>query len=142
MHVTLAVLVPACAVLCDWQVHRALSGNDLSWAYVFEWPFFAGYGVYVWWRLVHEQLAPAPPAGPVESPRRRSPRPAPSGDPGPAPADQDEELAAYNRYLAQLHASGRRSAGEGVGPPRAIPTRLSPLGSRTVNCLGRVGNLR
>ena len=109
MHATLAALVGGCSVLCDWQVHRALSGNDLSWAYVFEWPFFAGYGVYVWWRLVHEQLAPAPPAGPVgESPAPASPAGPVGETPAPAPADQDEELAAYNRYLAQLQASGRQ----------------------------------
>ena len=27
--------------LGDWQLHRALSGNELSWAYTFEWPLFA-----------------------------------------------------------------------------------------------------
>ena len=27
--------------LGDWQFHRALAGNALSWAYTFEWPFFA-----------------------------------------------------------------------------------------------------
>jgi len=98
MHVTLAVLVAGCAVLCDWQVHRALSGNELSWAYVFEWPFFAGYGVYVWWRLVHEQPAPTVP-GSVDTP---------SEEPRPAAADPaDEELAAYNRYLAELQAAGK-----------------------------------
>lgn len=95
MHVALVVLVPACALLCNWQVHRALSGNDLSWAYVFEWPFFAGYGVYMWWRLVHDQM---PPAG------------TPSGAtvPGLAPdPEADAELEAYNRYLAELDARGR-----------------------------------
>lgn len=99
MHVALLVLVPACAALCDWQVHRALSGNTLSWAYVFEWPFFAGYGTYVWWKLVHDQMGrPAPDAPPA-------------GDGARAPVERfeepDEELAAYNRYLAELNASGR-----------------------------------
>src|SRR5271165_5453225 len=27
--------------LGDWQLHRAESGNSLSWAYTFEWPLFA-----------------------------------------------------------------------------------------------------
>jgi hypothetical protein len=31
--------------LGDWQFHRAISGNGLSWAYTFEWPLFAGFGV-------------------------------------------------------------------------------------------------
>ncbi len=85
--------------LCVWQVNRALSGNDLSWAYVFEWPFFAGYGIYVWWRLIHEQLGAATPAPGADA--------APAAD-RPAPDEDDEELAAYNRYLAQLHESGRQ----------------------------------
>ncbi len=100
-HAALAILVPACAALCDWQVHRALSGNDLSWAYVFEWPFFAGYGTYVWWRLVHDQLpgraADAPPVQiQVE----------PTAERRAEEADAEAELAAYNRYLAELHANG------------------------------------
>jgi hypothetical protein len=97
MHIALLILVPACAALCDWQVHRALSGNGLSWAYVFEWPFFAAYGTYMWWKLVHDQTAPAPTPG----------RGGDSADQPMARAEEpDAELAAYNRYLAQLHASG------------------------------------
>lgn len=57
LHLTILVVVPLFAALCDWQVHRALSGNGLSWAYVFEWPFFAGYAVYLWWKLLHEPAA-------------------------------------------------------------------------------------
>ena len=55
MHVTLAVLLPAFAWLTWWQLTRALSGNTLSWAYTFEWPLFAGYAIYVWWQLIHDQ---------------------------------------------------------------------------------------
>ena len=54
LHVVIIIVVPTFAGLCLWQIHRALGGNDLSWAYVFEWPFFAGYAVYMWWRLLHE----------------------------------------------------------------------------------------
>jgi hypothetical protein len=32
-----------------------LGGNGLSWAYVFEWPAFAVYAVYMWWRLIHDK---------------------------------------------------------------------------------------
>ena len=34
--------------LGDWQLHRALGGNGLSWAYTFEWPLFAGFAVVFW----------------------------------------------------------------------------------------------
>ena len=55
LHLTALIVVPGCLALGWWQLHRALSGNDLSWAYTVEWPFFACYGVYMWWKLVHEQ---------------------------------------------------------------------------------------
>jgi len=49
----------ACAgmlALGDWQLHRALSGNDLSWAYTFEWPLFAIFCGYFWVRTCREEL--------------------------------------------------------------------------------------
>src|SRR5580704_7811287 len=55
MHATLLILLPAFAWLTWWQLTRALAGNTLSWAYTFEWPLFAGYAVYVWWQLIHDQ---------------------------------------------------------------------------------------
>ena len=80
-------------------MHRALSGNTLSWAYTVEWPFFAAYGAYMWWRIVHEQ------------PTGASPKPSRPAEDAPLPSgpdqseEDDEELAAYNRYLAELHAA-------------------------------------
>lgn len=53
----------SCLALGYWQYLRAESGNSLSWAYVFEWPFFAAVVVYFWWDLIHhpeiEQAEPA-----------------------------------------------------------------------------------
>lgn len=141
LHTILVVLTPTFILLFLWQVRRATSGNTLSWAYVFEWPFFLGYLVYMWWRLIHEPTAERPDvAGPGDAPTGASapptatvgaapadhhdPRHAPrAGDPvRPASADsastdgsatgaehhEDEDLAAYNRYLAELNATGRR----------------------------------
>lgn len=59
MHVAIAVVVPGFLALCAWQVTRALSGNTLSWAYVFEWPIFAAYALFMWWKLTHEASAPS-----------------------------------------------------------------------------------
>ena len=42
--------------LGDWQLHRALAGNELSWAYTFEWPLFAVFGVYFWARTIRDEL--------------------------------------------------------------------------------------
>ena len=115
LHVALIVFVPACVALTWWQVLRALSGNTLSWAYTVEWPIFAAYAVFMWWRLVHDDDAPAERAGPAAGALDTSPDTSPDigldsspPDAGPAPGGEDDELAAYNRYLADLHASGRQ----------------------------------
>lgn len=97
------VLVVSFGALCWWQVTRAVSGNSLSWAYVFEWPLFAGYVVYMWWRLTHERLPIA------ASEARPFPGTGTAAGEGAWEDDEvDEELAAYNRYLASLEESGRR----------------------------------
>ena len=54
LHGLLIVLVVACSFLGWWQYTRATGGNTLSWVYTFEWPFFAVYGTYMWWKLLHE----------------------------------------------------------------------------------------
>ena len=58
LHATALVLVPAFLLAGWWQYHVALGGNDLSWVYTVEWPFFAGYAVYMWWALIHDQRTP------------------------------------------------------------------------------------
>ena len=42
--------------LGDWQLHRALSGNELSWAYTFEWPLFAIFGIYFWAKSLRDEM--------------------------------------------------------------------------------------
>jgi len=114
-HLTAAVVVPGCAVLCWWQVTRALSGNTLSWAYVFEWPIFAGYAVFMWWKLIHEPPAGATDPGAVPHQGTDGAGSPPADDesavvgaPDTTGDEEDEELASYNRYLEALNASGRR----------------------------------
>jgi DNA-binding transcriptional regulator of glucitol operon len=107
-HVVLAVALPAFAAAFWWQIQRVRSGNTLSWAYVFEWPFFAGYAVYLWWKLVHDQ-EPAPSGGPGPVPPAVQDASAPDPEVDGAAEDADDadsELAAYNRYLAELDATG------------------------------------
>lgn len=53
LHIVAVVAVGACLFLAFWQYRRATGGNGLSWAYVFEWPFFAAVVVYGWWDLIH-----------------------------------------------------------------------------------------
>ena len=69
LHVVILIVVPAFLALCLWQLSRALDGNSLSWAYVFEWPLFAAYAVYMWWRFVHEAAEEgSPPAAAAADP--------------------------------------------------------------------------
>jgi hypothetical protein len=105
LHAVILVVVPTFIVLCVWQLHRALSGNDLSWAYVFEWPFFAGYAIYMWWRFVHEESEESAPSGVgTVGPSSASA----VGDEDVAPSVGDAaELAAYNDYLAELAERGK-----------------------------------
>ncbi len=42
--------------LGDWQLHRAESGNELSWAYTFEWPLFSVFTVYFWIKSLRDEL--------------------------------------------------------------------------------------
>ena len=122
---------------------QGLVGKHVSWAYVFEWPIFAGYAVFMWWKLTHEMIHQAPtdeacPAkdlavgelGTRSSPASSVPERAALTAPPTqrtAPAfehlrrsgpweervdsghEEDEDLAAYNEYLASLHAGENRS---------------------------------
>jgi hypothetical protein len=133
MHVTLVILLPVFAWLTWWQLSRALGGNTLSWAYTFEWPLFAGYAIYIWWQLIHDQttavtrrvLANAPASGAegdhtkpgwaLSGGYRKSVAIAASSAVDSSErshgeryaeqtADEAARLAAYNRYLADLAA--------------------------------------
>ena len=111
LHVAVAVCTPTFSALGWWQLHRALAGNTLSWAYTFEWPIFAVYGVCMWWKLVHDE---DPPTKIVDSSAEKAiPEELEdqllASEP-PAEATTDKRLAAYNAYLAQLHAKDRHDA--------------------------------
>jgi len=115
LHAVILVVVPAFMALCLWQLSRALGGNELSWAYVFEWPLFAAYAVYMWWRFVHERPegAAATVAGTADAGARPHDDPAAAahraGEAGRR-ADEDAELLAYNEYLAQLAEQDQAAA--------------------------------
>lgn len=89
LHLTLGVCIPGFVAAFIWQVDRVRQGNTLSWAYVFEWPFFTGYAIYLWWHLVHDQ--------PGLEVSRSTKRVEPLDDEA-----AQRELDAYNRYLASL----------------------------------------
>ena len=94
-----------CLAAGGYELYRALGGNPLSWAYTFEWPLFGAFGIYLWWRLLHEQEV---------SPRRAKKAATPLSD-----AEQ-AKLNAWNDYLADLH---RAESGEG---PSSGPAEQPP----------------
>jgi hypothetical protein len=96
LHLTLAAGLTLCLAAGGYELYRALGGNTLSWAYVFEWPLFGAFGIYLWWKLLHEDDA---------QPSR------PRKEPVAMTEEEAERLAAWNRYLEELHAS------EPDGPP-------------------------
>lgn len=127
-HVLTVVLVAGFLALGWWQISRAASGNALSWAYAFEWPVFAGFVIFLWFREARYTLASRP--SPDDDPGTATPAPASRLDPGsagirrpvrfdPVPAaatpDDDPELTAYNSYLAWLNANPGARPGDYPG---------------------------
>jgi hypothetical protein len=112
-HLVVAGSVYGMLALGDWQLHRAISGNALSWAYTFEWPIFAVFAVVFWAKTIrdefHPPAVPAPedvalPAGAAAGAARPGAA-VPAGE--PATPEEEAELAAYNAYLARLHKEVR-----------------------------------
>ncbi|HEY3011043.1 MAG TPA: hypothetical protein VGJ63_23715 [Micromonosporaceae bacterium] len=105
-HVAAVALVTGFLALAWWQFRRASGGNVLSWAYTVEWPVFAGFVAFIWYREVRDALRGDSPASgsPTDAAAARRPvvtarRAVPGDD------DGDPELAAYNKYLAWLNAN-------------------------------------
>jgi hypothetical protein len=101
LHVLLVVSLVVLARVGLWQWDRASSGTG-SWqnyGYAVQWWLFAGFALFLYVKTVLDELDPA--------------RSEPADDPAlppvvqrqaPAPAeDDDDALAAYNRYLRSLH---------------------------------------
>ena len=99
LHATLTVGLLVCAGAFAFELDRALGGHTFSWMYVFEWPLFAGFALYMWWHLLHgtDRYRPAPPAAPAGTPA--------AGDGAdPDAGTEDEDLAAWNAYLRRMAA--------------------------------------
>jgi DNA-binding transcriptional regulator of glucitol operon len=110
--VALCVLsLVVCVGLAWWQWQRFESGGG-TWqnlGYVLQWPLFGLFPAFMFWRLRKlrdqpvEQPAPAPePVKKVQTVVRQDVA-RDNPDDNPDDTDDDPELAAYNRYLAQLN---------------------------------------
>ena len=114
-HVLMVVAVWGMLWLGDWQFHRALAGNGLSWAYTFEWPLFAIFAVVFWVKTIRDEFRIR--RGEMPDPRAAAAEDLPAGVASAVQAvgavqaagaasgeNEDEELSAYNAYLARLNA--------------------------------------
>lgn len=87
--------------LGDWQLHRAESGNELSWAYTFEWPLFAIFGVYFWVKSLRDELR-------SQANSDLTGARAATGDPADVASDPVAQAAAADAYVERLKAEVRR----------------------------------
>ncbi|MGI8332211.1 hypothetical protein ACRYCC_19765 [Actinomadura scrupuli] len=109
LHAVAATLFGAFLWFGWWQFHRALEGNGRSWGYTFEWPLFAIFVVVMWIKMMYDELHPEK--------KEAAERAKEADEAGIVTAAEvierderdDPDLAAYNRYLARLHAEGGRS---------------------------------
>jgi hypothetical protein len=108
--------------LGDWQLHRAMSGNGLSWAYTFEWPLFAGFAVVFWAKTIRDEFRIRRNGGVVPvGADAASVAALPAGlgtmqVEQPADDADDEELTRYNAYLARLNSEVNSTHGKRHGP--------------------------
>jgi hypothetical protein len=87
LHASLVVAGAICISAFVVELSRAVGGNALSWAYVFEWPLLLAYSFYLWHRLLRDERGEPSPTLREESP------------------EDAEARAKWNEYLARLHAS-------------------------------------
>jgi DNA-binding transcriptional regulator of glucitol operon len=106
-HVLVALCCGVFIWLGRWQWDRAESptGDWQNLGYALQWPLFAVVLVAAWARFLWLEQHRAPDLTPPDTgrpTRRPRHRPIPEDDP-------DDELAAYNTYLARLAEQDRRS---------------------------------
>ncbi|WP_280235735.1 transcriptional regulator [Nocardia cyriacigeorgica] len=112
----------ACLALGWWQWERfdSASGTGQNLGYALQWPLFAAFAVFAYFRFVRleseAEQEQAPPAEPVTRSeaapartrtKKAAPREIPAGilpERPKAARDADPALAEYNQYLARLHA--------------------------------------
>ncbi|MFF0501895.1 transcriptional regulator [Nocardia aobensis] len=131
----LIILVVVAALAClglgwwQWGRFESSSGTAQNLGYALQWPLFAGFVVFAYFRFVRlerdtaAQHTEAPETAEPSSPARRrversAPREIPAGilpERPTAARDDDPVLAEYNKYLADLHAQDVRERMHAVG---------------------------
>ncbi|MFF0533067.1 transcriptional regulator [Nocardia amikacinitolerans] len=115
----LIVLVIVAALAClalgwwQWERFESSSGTGQNLGYALQWPLFAGFAVFAYFRFVRleteadEQHTPSAAPQRTDTVRKAAPREIPAGilpERPKAARDDDPVLAEYNRYLAALNS--------------------------------------
>ena len=108
LHALLLASLAILGAIGLWQLDKARGAGDWqNYGYAVQWWLFGAFAVFLWVKLVLDELDPVR----VQTRRDRAGQEPPrSVQPqAPAPADdEDDELAAYNRHLAELAQRARR----------------------------------
>jgi DNA-binding transcriptional regulator of glucitol operon len=126
LHLFVLVMVLVFLRLGLWQWDRAqsASGGLQNYAYAFQWPLFAVFGVVLWWKTLRIELnGSADETGTAPRPLSRMGAPAMPepeiqhrdgvrvGISTPVTVDEDDdEVKSYNAYLARLNARAATAA--------------------------------
>ncbi|WP_442875465.1 hypothetical protein [Amycolatopsis sp. NBC_00348] len=113
---TCLVSLLICCGLAWWQWDRFTSANGTfqNLGYVLQWPLFGLFPAFMFWRIrqLRQKAAaePAPESATAPAPVAEVPAPRSRPDVQTPVDDEDEELAAYNRYLRELNARDQQAA--------------------------------
>jgi DNA-binding transcriptional regulator of glucitol operon len=123
----LFVIAAVCGMLWlgHWQYSRAIEGNGLSWAYTFEWPLFAVFGIVFWARTIRDEFRVKRGIDTVIEHGYATDLPDGIGavQAGGLPGDDDDpELVSYNAHLAKLNARAEAKAKAITTGRKAITT--------------------
>ena len=109
-HALLLVSLAALGRIGWWQWETARADGDWqNYGYAVQWWLFAGFAVFLWVKLVLDELDPSRVTDREARAEPRLPQPdlRPTARQQPVEDDEDEELAAYNRHLARLAEQAR-----------------------------------
>lgn len=102
----LASMVLCCALAWwQWERFSSAGGTVQNLGYVVQWPLFGLFPAFMFWRIrkLRRQAA-----GAGDQPGTKAAVQQPQ--PAYRPVGEDDELAAYNHYLAELHARDQQTS--------------------------------
>lgn len=106
LHALLVVSLVFLGLVGYWQLDKALGQGDWqNYGYAVQWWLFGGFAVFLWAKLILDDLHPERVEERREKAEQELPQLAELAEVRPVAApveDDDPELAAYNRHLAEL----------------------------------------